>query len=180
MTNPYDIIDKYYPVGSRLRDIYLRHCQAVADEALAISHRLGLPLDDDMVRGAALLHDIGIYATHAPSIACEGAHPYIAHGVIGAELLRREGAPGQWVAVAEHHTGSGLTAQEIVRQNLPLPSVDMLPVTQLERLICYADKFYSKSGDMKRKPFERVKASLAGFGEASLQRFLKLHEEFGA
>ena len=28
------IIDKYYPEGSRLRDIYLRHCRSVADLAL--------------------------------------------------------------------------------------------------------------------------------------------------
>ena len=51
------IIDKYYPAGSGLRDIYMRHCRAVADEALAIAERLGLPLDRERIEAAAMLHD---------------------------------------------------------------------------------------------------------------------------
>lgn len=172
------IIDKYYPAGTALRDIYLKHCRAVADEALAISHLCGLSLPDAEVEAAAMLHDIGIYATNAPSIECRGSEPYICHGVIGADLLRREGAP-EWAArVAERHTGSGLTAAEIARQGLPLPHRDFLPETQLERLICYADKFYSKSGDMKRKDFGRVRAAMAAFGPESLKRFDAMAREF--
>lgn len=180
MIDPYEIIDKYYPAGTVLRDIYLRHCRAVAAEALDINRRLSLGLDETMVRGAALLHDIGIFMTHAPSIYCFGTHPYIAHGILGAELLRREGSPEEWASVAEHHTGAGLTAAEIKQQCLPLPEVDMLPQTQLERLICYADKFYSKSGDMKRKSPERVRASMAKFGPDTLCRFDELVREFSA
>ncbi len=180
MIDPYEIIDKYYPAGTPLRDIYLRHCRAVADEALVINRKLGLGLDEAMVNGAALLHDIGIFMTHAPSIFCFGTYPYIAHGILGAELLRREGAPQEWASVAEHHTGAGLTASEIKQQNLPLPQVDMLPQSLLERLICYADKFYSKSGDMKRKSPEQVRASMIKFGPETLCRFDALAGEFSA
>lgn len=173
------IIDKYYPAGSVLRDIYLKHCRAVAAEALEISHRCGLALADDEVEAAAMLHDIGIYATDAPGIGCHGSEPYIRHGVIGAALLRREGAGETVARVAERHTGAGITAAEVMEQELPLPVADYVPETLLERLICYADKFYSKSGDMKRKPLERVRRSLERFGADTLHRFDAMSAEFG-
>ncbi len=170
---------KYYPAGTLRRDIYLKHCFGVADMAVEINGRLGEPLDSGMVRDAAMIHDIGIVLTDAPSIGCEGIAPYIAHGILGAELLRKEGYP-EWMArVAERHTGSGLTAEEIKTQGLPLPARDMLPETMLERLICYADKFYSKGGDFKRKTLERVRASMARHGKDALRRFDELHARFG-
>ena len=66
----------------------------------------------------------------------------------GAALLRETGAGEMMARVAELHTGSGLTSAEITQQKLPLPARDYLPSSLLEKLICYADKFYSKSGDM--------------------------------
>lgn len=173
------IIDKYYPAGTALRDIYLAHCRTVADEAVAICRRCNLPLDEKEVRAAAMLHDIGIYATDAPGIECRGMEPYIRHGLIGAELLRREGTPEIYARVAERHTGAGVTAKDVVEQHLPLPHRDFLPETLLERVVCYADKFYSKSGDMKRKSFDKVRSSLARFGADTLARFDAMAAEFG-
>ena len=54
----------------------------------------------------------------------------------------------------------------------------MMPQSTLERLICYADKFFSKSANLDRKPLDRVIRSIAQFGDASLQRFYDLHNEF--
>ena len=54
-----------------------------------------------------------------------------------------------------------------------------MPETVLERLICYADKFYSKSGDMRRKPFDKVVASMEKLSQASKERFMTLNGEFG-
>ena len=36
-----------------------------------------------------MLHDIGIFQTDAPGIHCFGSQPYICHGRLGAELLRK-------------------------------------------------------------------------------------------
>lgn len=174
------IIDKYYGPESALRAILVRHSSQVARKALEIAHRMGLPLADVDIEAAAMLHDIGIYLTDASGIQCFGTEPYIRHGVLGAELLRREGAPEQFARVAERHTGSGLTAADIRSQHLPLPQKDYLPETLLEKLICYADKFYSKSGDMAEKPLERVRASMKKFGEAACERFEALHKIFDA
>ncbi|MDE7153846.1 MAG: HDIG domain-containing protein [Muribaculaceae bacterium] len=172
------IIDKYYPVGSPLRDIYLRHCQGVAEMAVEIVRAKRLPLSEEEVREAAMLHDIGVFMTDAPSIECHGTEPYIRHGILGAELLRREGYPEADARVAERHTGSGLTRAEIEARDLPLPHIDLVPETLLERVVCYADKFYSKSGDMERKSIDEVERSMQRFGDATMQRFLKLKAEF--
>lgn len=173
------VIDRYYPAGSRGREVFMRHSRQVADKALEIVRRRGLPLDGDVVEAAAMLHDIGIFLTDAPSIGCMGKEPYIAHGVLGAALLRRDGVDERMARVAERHTGAGLTASEIESQGLPLPHRDMLPESLLEKLICYADKFYSKGGDMREKPLEAVIAGMAHHGPATLERFMALHRMFG-
>ena len=59
-----------------------------------------------------------------------------------------------------------------------MPHDDYMPRTLLERLVCYADKFYSKSGDMQRKPLERVRASMSRLGVVTAARFEALHAEF--
>lgn len=174
------IIDQYYPAGSPLRDIYMRHCRQVADEALAIARRRELPLDYDDIEAAAMLHDIGIFLTDAPGIHCHGTHPYIMHGYLGAALLRENGVPEPIAAVADRHTGAGLTADDILTNNLPIPAGDYMPRTLLEQLVCYADKFYSKSGNMERKSLDRVRASMAKWGPATVDRFERLHALFGS
>ncbi|MDE6143268.1 MAG: phosphohydrolase, partial [Muribaculaceae bacterium] len=65
-------------------------------------------------------------------------------------------------------------------QSLPLPHRDMLPVSIEEKVICYADKFFSKSGNLsEEKSFEKVTAQMESHGEESLRRFLLLHSIFG-
>lgn len=173
------IIDRYYPAGTLRRDIYMKHCRQVADLALCIARQKGLDVDLDLVEAAAMLHDIGIFMTSAPGIGCEGTERYIMHGILGAELLRREGAPEEVAAVAERHTGTGITAATVEQLGLPLPVADYVPRTLLERLVCYADKFYSKSGAMERKEFQRARASVARHGGDSLERFDAMAREFG-
>lgn len=174
-----EIIDKYYPVGTLRRDIYMKHSRQVADLALDIARRRGLDVDLEMVEAAAMLHDVGIFMTDAPTIGCEGTKRYIAHGVLGAELLRREGMPEEIALVAERHTGTGITAADVEMLGLPIPVADYMPETVLERLVCYADKFYSKSGDQKRKSFQRARALIARHGGDSLARFDAMAAEFG-
>lgn len=174
------IINRYYPAGSALRDIYARHCRSVADKALDINSKRKLGLDPADVEAAAMLHDIGIFLTDAAGIHCHGKEPYLTHGRLGADLLRQEGAPEEIARVAERHTGTGLTPDDITRLGGILPSDrSYMPQTTLERLICYADKFFSKNGDMKEKGMERVEASLAKFGPDALARFEDLRAEFG-
>lgn len=175
------IIDHFYPPqggDAELRRIYMTHARQVADLALAINERRGLGLDPAQVEAAAMLHDLGIFRTSAPGIHCNGDAPYIQHGIIGAGILRHVGAPEEWARVAESHTGTGITMEDIIQQDMNLPLADYCPETMLERLICYADKFYSKSGDMQLKPLSKVRGSLARHGSDSLARFDAMHAMF--
>ena len=87
------VIDRYYPCGqagseqAKLRDIYMRHCASVANLALYLARRGALPLAEEEVMAAGMLHDIGIVMTDAPGIHCHGDAPYLAHGGLGAQLL---------------------------------------------------------------------------------------------
>lgn len=174
-----EIIDRYYPAGREVRQILLRHSRSVADYALTIAHTRHLDLGDADIEAAAMLHDIGIIATDAPGIDCRGSAPYLAHGAVGADMLRSLGADERFARVAERHTGAGLTHKEIAAAGLPLPpDRSYMPVSLLEQLICYADCFYSKGGDMQRKSLERVRASMAKFGPGVAARFENLHSLF--
>ena len=173
------IIEKYYTHGSELYNLLIAHSQQVANLAKELAYRNPqLDIDCDFVYEAAMLHDIGIFKTYAPSILCTGDMPYICHGYLGREILEAEGLP-RHALVCEHHTGSGLTLDEILVQGLPLPQRDMLPTTIEEKLVCYADKFFSKSRISPAKPIEKVQAEMARFGEPSLLRFNELSDLFG-
>lgn len=117
-----------------------------------------------------MLHDIGIFKCDAAGIQCFGTEPYICHGRIGAELLRSEGFP-RHARVCERHTGAGITKAQIIAQNLPLPQQDFLPETMEEKVICYADKFFSKTHLDREKTIEQAEKSLLKFGEEGVLRF---------
>ena len=172
------IISRYYEEGSALLDLLLTHSEMVARKALDVADACRLEADRDFIYQAAMLHDVGIFLCDAPSIHCVGKEPYIRHGVLGGSLLRELGYP-EYARVCERHTGSGLTAKEIAEAGMPLPHMDFLPESIEEKLICYADKFFSKSGDPRaEKPFGRVRASMARFGDEPLARFDALHSLF--
>lgn len=173
------IIDKYYGEGSnKLKSLLLLHSQSVARKALQIgfSHT-ELSLDMKFIEEAAMLHDIGIIRCNAPGIHCHGTEPYICHGRIGAEMLRAEGLP-RHARVCERHTGAGLTRDDIVSQQLPLPQQDFLPETMEEKLVCYADKFFSKNRPDEEKTLEQAVRSLSKFGNEGVSRFMEWHEMF--
>lgn len=173
------IIDKYYPEDNELKRLLLRHSRDVADMALSIANRHPeLKLDLHFLEEGAMLHDIGIFLTNAPGIFCTGNDPYIRHGIDGADLLRKEGYP-KHARVCERHTGAGITLAQIDEFNLPLPRRDFLPETLEEKLICYADKFYSKSSPDKVKTIEQAERSVAKHGIDGLKRFRLWEELFG-
>lgn len=172
------IINKYCKDNDALRDILVRHSKAVADKALAIADaHPELKLDRQFILEAAMVHDIGIVLTDAPDIKCFGTEPYIRHGVLGAELMRAEGYP-KHARVCERHTGAGLSLAEIEAQSLPLPHIDLLPETLEEKVICYADKFYSKTKLDREKTIEQAERSVAKHGEEGLKRFNEMEELF--
>ena len=182
--DPLTVIDYFYP-DSPLRTLLLQHSTQVCNKALSIAAAApGVAVDMETVRIGAMLHDIGIGHCHAPAIYCVGDAHYIAHGTLGADMLRQYGAIHQldleiYSLICERHTGSGITAAEVVSQKLPIAVKDYLPLSNEEKLIALADKFFSKSGDLQEKPLGQVRKSMIRFGEASLNRFDDLCRLFG-
>ncbi len=171
--DPLAIISKYYDPGSVSNMILVEHGRAVAAKALDIARRLAyLKPDMEFIEEAALLHDIGIFMTNAPEIGCYGDEDYICHGFLGRDLLEKEGLPVH-ALVCERHVGVGLTVRDIDRLFPMLPRRDMQPVSTEEKIICYADKFFSKRPDVlhMEKPIEAVRLVINRYGAEKLQEF---------
>lgn len=166
MNDPVAILQRYYDPQSALYRLLYEHSRAVTDRALEIGQRLDA--DQQFIEEAGMLHDIGIYQTHAPGIHCHGSEPYLRHGIIGRQLLEELGYP-RHALVCERHVGTGLSAQQIESAGLPLPARDMRPRSLEEEIICYADKFYSKgSGALT---LAEVRQRLGKHGEEGLAVF---------
>ncbi len=179
--DPRAILARIFPPGTPALRIVLQHGEQVAARALAAAEKLrALNPDRTFLQEAAVLHDIGIVLTDSPHIGCHGRAPYICHGVLGRGILEREGLPRHALA-CERHVGAGITAEEIRRRGLPLPERDMLPVSLEEEILCWADKFYSKTGGERsvEKPLDQVLAGLRRFGEEPVARFLAWQARFG-
>ncbi len=175
------IIGRYYKHGAADYELLVTHSRQVAELAMQLCRRLverHTPIDMEFVYEAAMLHDIGMFETNAPSIHCHGTEPYICHGIIGRRLLDGIGL-FRHALVCERHTGAGLTAAEISEQKLPLPCRDMLPQSLEEKVVCYADKFYSKSHIAPAKPIDFVKEQLSKYGTGTMSRFADLEAIFG-
>ena len=183
------IIYKYYGNYPALREILVTHSRQVADRALRIidahpewTNGEGANgeclVDRQFVEEAAMLHDIGIIFCDAPKIYCRGSHKYIEHGFLGAELLRAEGYP-KHALVAERHTGTGITIEQVEREELPIPERDYCPQSLEEKIICYADKFYSKSHLGEEVDINKIKYNIWKYGHAAYVRWQELCELCG-
>ncbi len=175
------LIRQYYPPATLAHEVLVRHSEAVAEAALRIAEKVAyLNPDTRFIEQAALLHDIGIFYTRSPSIGCYGEYPYICHGYLGRRLLEAQGLFDH-ARVCESHVGVGLTAREIVRQLLPVPARDMVPVSMEEQIICFADLFFSKTPPPAgtRHSAASITASLARFGQDKVDVFVRWLELFG-
>lgn len=127
-----------------------------------------------------MLHDIGVIKVNSPKLGTTGELPYICHGNQGRIILEAEDLP-QHALVAERHTGVGISKQQIIERNLPIPQRDMLAESIEEKIISYADLFYSKRPaqmwtDEKAADIE---VELAQFGQDQVALFREWHAEFG-
>lgn len=80
--------------------------------------------------------------------------------------------------ICERHTGTGLTRQTIIERGLPDPQQDLLPETIEEQIICYADKFYSKSHLERERTIPQTLQSLEKFGDEGVEKFRHWTELF--
>ncbi len=180
MIDPIRLISRFYDPDSLAFNLLVEHSKAVAGKALEIAEKMNHRKPDTLfIHEAAMLHDIGMFLTEAPSLGCFGEEDYVCHGFLGRELLDREGLPLHGL-VCERHVGVGLSTDDIAGLGLPLPLRDMLPVTLEEKIICYADKFFSKNmrDPEKEKSLEEVRSEIQKYGLDKLELFEALHVLF--
>lgn len=165
-----EILTKFYKSNSKAYEILLNHSKAVAEKALKIAEKFNV--DREFIHEAAILHDIGIFMTNTPKFNCYGSYPYIAHGYIGRDLVEKEGLP-KHALVCERHTGVGISKDEIIRNKLPLPHRDMIPITLEEKIIAYADKFFSKESDgsVRVRSVDEIIRDLSKYGHEKVKIF---------
>lgn len=168
--DPIKIIEKYYKDNPKAKGILIAHGKSVMEKALELAERVKDSSPDlEFIKEAAMLHDIGIFLTNAPEIDCHGKNPYICHGYLGRELLEKEGLP-RHALVCERHVGVGITIENIEKNNLPLPKRDMIPQSIEEKIICLADKFFSKKDLSSVKTIDEIRAGAASHGAENIER----------
>jgi uncharacterized protein len=177
---PIKIIEKYYSPNTKAYDFLVQHSRMVAQKALSVAERVKhLNPDFKFIEETSMLHDIGIFFTNAPQLGCHGEKPYICHGYLGREILEKEGFPRHAI-VCETHVGVGLSIDDIEKNNFPIPKRDMIPITLEEKIVCLADKFFSKNNDpLKEKPLPKVREFISKFGEDKLRQFDEWVRLFG-
>lgn len=181
MNKNFEILKKY-STSEEAFEIVLRHSLEVLAKSIEIVNRKKLydKVDFDLIISGAILHDIGALEFFTDKdFQKKGVlnlKDYIRHGIIGAEILTREGLEKE-ALIAKRHTGSGLAKEEIIANGWNLPHEDFLPVSLEEKIICYADKFSSKTPGKKDTP-ETIEEEFRGYGERSLGRFLELKGMF--
>ncbi len=109
----------------------IRHEMAVSRKAMKMAHSvIDLPVNLELVKIGALVHDIGRCVSHK-----------FDHGIIGADIIRQMGFPESLARIAECHILAGLTAEEA--ESYGLPKKEYLPMTIEEKIVCLADKYIS-------------------------------------
>jgi uncharacterized protein len=168
---------KYAPTEAAFQSVYT-HCQIIANIAGELLQNKTQSLDPKLVEAGCLLHDIGVYRLYRPD-GSKDRSAYISHGLIGYEILRSEGIDETICRIASHHTGVGLTKEDIIKSGLDLPHEDFLADTPEEELAMYADKFHSKKDSPRFNSFESYKEIVKEFGDDKVKRFETMAEKFG-
>jgi uncharacterized protein len=181
--NPFTVLSRHYHPSSRAFEVLVTHSVLVTRKAqeIALAYLERVPdaeIDLEFLVEASMLHDIGIVRCDAPEIGCNGDEPYIRHGVLGREILEAEGLMAH-ALTCERHTGAGITADEVREQSLPIPERDYLPETIEEKIICVADKFYSKNPTKlwHEKSLRKIARGLSRYGADVALRWKELSRE---
>jgi uncharacterized protein len=162
-------------------DLVYAHCQAVcaiAEQLMSRPTPAVAGIDVDLVRAGCLLHDIGVYLLYDEAGVLDHAS-YVRHGVLGHDLLAEEGIPERICRFASHHTGVGITRQDVASQDLPLPEADYMAETVEESVVMYADKFHTKSSPARLITPQDFAASIGRFGEDKVMAFESMRARFG-
>lgn len=145
----------------------IAHCKAVSKLAVKIARicqQKGLSVNIELVKIAALLHDIGRSKSHN-----------VNHVSIGAEIAASFNIPKSVINVIERHIGAGIPAKEA--EELGLPSKDYIPQTLEEKIVAYADKLILENRRVGIKTAIEGFSRRLGPSHPAIKRLKHLHNE---
>jgi uncharacterized protein len=141
----HDLHKKYAPNDQEL-ELVLTHCQVVAEIAVWAAKQTDEEVDLPTLETACLLHDIGSYPFRGASTLDKSfKNSYPLHALLGAKILKDEGFPEEVYNIVETHVLLGVTAEEIEKMGWAMPVKDYEPTTIEGELLCFADRFHSKT-----------------------------------
>ncbi|MHA1584301.1 MAG: HDIG domain-containing metalloprotein [Promethearchaeota archaeon] len=145
-----------------------KHEMAVMRKARNLAYNITkIPVNVELVKIGALLHDIGRTQIHS-----------MMHAPVGADILRENGFPEEVARIAERHTMAGLTDKEA--QLFELPPRHYIPETIEEKIVCLADKYFM--GTTQVTIDQRFQRWMDKYGQTpfllgQLERAKKMEEE---
>ncbi|MBI5569043.1 MAG: HDIG domain-containing protein [Desulfomonile tiedjei] len=153
----------------------IAHSIQVAQKAMELAERAGVPLDMVLVGRGGLFHDLGKARSRGDD-----------HGVVGARIGKRLELPGELLEIMEKHVKAGLTEEEALAARLPVK--DYSAKTLEEKIVIYADKLVDivshpdgiVSSDAEAEAgFPEILASHPRFakGDKPMARLIRIHEE---
>jgi len=140
----------------------INHSKKVAEKALEMSKNF--KVDKELIKEAALLHDIGRCKTNS-----------IQHGIIGARILKEKGYPKQIIKIVERHVGAGIPKEEAIL--LGLPPKDYIPVTLEEKIVAHADNLINGEKEVDISFVLKKWKKRLGEDHPAIERLKKLHRE---
>ncbi len=176
--DPIKILKKYYDSNSRVYKVILEHSKQVEKKALEIANKQEKKVDLKFLKEICILHDIGIFLVDYPELDIKTGEDFLRHGILGANILRKEKLSRHAKAV-ERHIGVGITKEEIIKNNLQLPKRDFIPKQIEEKILCLADLYFSKTGKYrkKEKSLSVIKEQYRKFGKEKIKKLESLISE---
>lgn len=141
-------------------------------------------IDEALAYAGGLVHDIGTYqlllndGSDGQPVQFDGPR-YVQHGLIGYQMLLDEGFSKSFAQFCRNHTGVGLHKSQVIRQNLPLPPADYLPLTLEQETVMVADKYNSKSIPPEFLTAQSYARKATKFGQDNAQRWMSLVGAYG-
>ena len=182
-----EALHRQYAPSQAAYELIHTHCQIIAALAVRMADQVNerllrgddlegvlpeRPLNRDLVRTGALLHDIGTYrilkddGSKGRPLTFQGER-YIEHGLEGYRLLLDAGVDESVAQFARNHTGVGL------------PPDDYLPVNPEQEVVMYADKFHSKHQPPIFVSQPTAAKRTAKYGPDNLARWKQLVARYG-
>lgn len=172
----------FVEAAAMLHDIGIRECNAPG----ILCHGTR-PYIQHGLAGAEMIHALRAVQGRCATFKVQGSRFNAQSAVQGSRFNAPSDVQGSkfnelraiqeaFARVCQRHTGAGITRQEVLEQKLPLPLPDddsepYMPETIEEQIVCYADKFFSKTKLDREKTMDEVVRSLAKFGTGGVARF---------